>query len=151
MEATFYPGISVISTLGSIISHAYFVTGILPIRVAFPGLARCLLGPDITFSSLIDSLEANIIKRACVEARLEIANDLMPLILSVLSRFDVRQLPTHHIFQLTLGQVATYEFMTKSSAALSVLYSGISKQHQPFWKGIDINSLFSIYCADSFS
>ena len=46
-----HPGmdVSVISILGAIISHAYIVRGILPTRIAFPTLARFLLGPSISF------------------------------------------------------------------------------------------------------
>ena len=89
-----HPGmdVSVISILGAIISHA---TRILPIRIAFPTLARFLLGPSITVSSevlvdtFIDSLslyEASIMKRASAEAKEKqssFSSDLMLLVLSV--------------------------------------------------------------------
>ena len=121
-----HPGmdVSVISIIGAIISHAYIVTGILPIRIAFPTLARFLFGPSITVSSevlvdtFIDSLslyEASIMKRASAEAKEKqpsFSSDLMPLVISVFSRFGVRQLPTPLKFQHTLSQVATYEFFS---------------------------------------
>ena len=138
-----HPGmdVSVISILGAIISHAYLVTGILPVRIAFPTLARSVLGPTANVSSevlvdtFIDSLslyETSIMKRASAEAKdkqLSFSSDLMPLVLSVFSRFGVRQLPTPPRFQHTLSQVATYEFFSKPSAALSLLHSGIPEQH----------------------
>ena len=53
----------------------------------------------------------------------------------------MRQLPTPLKFQHTLSQVATYEFFSKLSAALSLLHLGIPEQHD----------LFTIYCAQTVS
>ena len=55
---------SSLPVLGAIMSHSYLVSGVLPIRMAFPSLARCLLGTvelsdDVLFSSLIDSLSVH--------------------------------------------------------------------------------------------
>ena len=160
-----YPGmdVSVISLLGAIISHAYIVTGILPIRLAFPSLACCLFGPSATVSpevlvdAFIDSLslyEANIMRRASEEAkedRSSFSADVMPLVLSVFSRFGVRQLPTPVRFRQMLTQVATYEFFSKPSAALSLIHSGVPEQHKPFWRGLGVDELFTVYCAQTVS
>ena len=54
-------------------------------------------------------------KRASAEAKEKqpsFSSDLMPLVISVFSRFGVRQLPTPLKFQHTLSQVATYEFFS---------------------------------------
>ena len=45
-------------------SHSYLVSGVLPIIMAFPSLARCLLGTvelsdDVLFLLLIDSLSVH--------------------------------------------------------------------------------------------
>jgi hypothetical protein len=75
----------------------------------------------------------------------------MPLVISVFSRFGVRQLPTPLKFQHTLSQVATYEFFSKPSATLSLLHSGIPEQHRPFWRELSVDDLFTIYCAQTVS
>ena len=92
---------SLISTMGSIISHAYVVAGILPVQIAFPSLSRCLLGSTVSVSSsilveaLIDSLsphEVIIVKKASDEAQQQFStfsSDVISGLLSVLSRFNV--------------------------------------------------------------
>lgn len=58
-----------LSTLGFIISHAYLVAGMLPIKIAFPSLASMLLPspgslPDeVSIQSFIDSL-------SCLDAKI---------------------------------------------------------------------------------
>ena len=44
-----HPGIdlSSLSVFGAIMSHAYLATGVLPVRIAFPTLAHCLLGATV--------------------------------------------------------------------------------------------------------
>jgi hypothetical protein len=89
--------------------------------------------------------------RASAEAKEKqpsFSSDLMPLVLSVFSRFGVRQLPTPLKFQHTLSQVA---FFSKPSAALSLLHSGIPEQHRPFWRELCVDDLFTIYCAQTVS
>ncbi len=36
--------IGTFSTIGTIISHSYLSCGVLPLRIAFPSLVRCILG-----------------------------------------------------------------------------------------------------------
>lgn len=160
-----HPGmdVEVMSILGAIISHAYIATGILPIRIAFPTLACCLLGANTEISSevliqtFIDSLslyDASVIKRACAEARAKqpvFSSDLMSLVLSVFSRYGVRQLPTPPQLQQTLSQVAAFEFISKPSAAISLLYSGVPDQHRPFWQELHADDFLTIYGAQTVS
>ena len=40
--------IETLPVVGKIISHGYLATGFLPLRIAFPSLARILLGPTVT-------------------------------------------------------------------------------------------------------
>ena len=155
--------VSILTTMGTIISHAYMVTGILPIRIAFPCLARCLLGmgtpfsPSVLIETFIDSLspyEGNIIKAACEEVTNgcpEFSSDVMPGLLSLLSRFNCRKLPVPQQFYQIIGQVANYEFLSKPSAALVMVNSGIPAQHKPYWDSISASDLFSVYQAQSVS
>ena len=151
--------VSTLATVGTIISHAYMVTGILPIRIAFPCLAQCLLGttvavpPSILVETLIDSLtpyEADIVKKAFEEVKHQLptfSTDIMTGLLSLLSRFNSRQLPTPLKFRQMVGQVASYEFLSKPSAALAVMNSGVPALYKPFWEGVGLNTLYLIYQA----
>ena len=69
---------SVLTTVGFVISQAYMVTGILPVRIAFPCLAHSLLGTSATipksiiveaFRDFISMHESNIVKRALEEVK----------------------------------------------------------------------------------
>ena len=58
---------SSLPVLGAIMSHSYLVSGVLPIRMAFPRLGTVELSDDVLFSSLIDSLsvhDAAVLKTA---------------------------------------------------------------------------------------
>lgn len=150
---------SVLSTLGAIVSHGYLVTGVLPVRIAFPCLAQCLLGqatiisPSILIETLLDSLspfEATIMNGAINEAKQNLSSfssDVMSVLVSVLSRFDIRHLPTPPKFKQVLTQIASYEFLAKPSVALAAMNSGVPKQHKPFWDGVIVDDLLSIYYA----
>ena len=150
---------SVLATLGFIISHAYLMTGLLPVRIAFPCLARSLLGisvsiPDaILVESFIDSIstyEASIIKKALTEAREQLptfSSQVLSGLMLLLSRFNCRQAPRPVGFRDALVKVATYEFLSKPTAALAIIHSGIPQQHHSFWDRVDVASLLSIYQA----
>ena len=136
---------------------------ILPIRIAFPTLAHCLLGPGVNVSSsvlvqtFLDSLsphDASIIKRATEEVLLQqpvFSKDLMPSLLSILSHFHIRALSEPPNFRHMICQIASYEFCSKPSAALAAMFSGIPKQHRVFWRKMDVNNLLSIYYAQTVS
>ena len=72
-------------------------------------------------------------------------------LLSLLSRFNSRQLPTPLKFEQMIGQVASYEFLSKPSAALVVMHSGVPSQYKPFWEQVSVSALYSIYQAQSAS
>ena len=68
---------SLLLTMGFVISHAYMVTGILPVRIAFPCLAHSLLGTSETvpesaiveaFQDSLSTHDSNIFKNALEEA-----------------------------------------------------------------------------------
>ena len=72
-------------------------------------------------------------------------------LLFVLSQFNIRQIPTPVKFKEMLTQVASYEFVSKPSAALSIMNAGAPVQHRPFWEGIGVYGLYEIYQAQSVS
>lgn len=155
--------VSMLSAMGCVISHAYLVTGLLPIQIAFPCLAQSLLGlsvfvpQSVLFDSLVDSIsnhEAGIIRQALGEINAGVALFSLPVksgLLSLLSRFNSRHLPTPQNFQKLIVNVAKYEFISKPAAALSLINRGIPVQHQPFWESMELPSLLSVYKAQSVS
>ena len=134
-----HPGmdISLLSTVGTIISHVYMVSAILPIRIAFPFLVWCLLGATTIVSSsilvtaFIVSLcphESSVVKKAIEEAKQQLptfSTNTLPALLSLLSRFNSRQVLTPQMFKYSIKQVAMHEFLIKPSAALDVMNSGV--------------------------
>ena len=152
---------SVLTAMGAIVSHAYLVAGVLPVRVAYPGLAKCLLGiasdipPWVLTEAFVDSLitphEAEVLKKALEEVKRELpvfSHDVMLDLLFVLSRFNIRQAVK---FKEMLTQVAPYEFVSKPSAALSIMNAGAPVQHRPFWEGLGVDGLYEIYQAQCLS
>ena len=93
---------SYLSTLGFVISHGFVVAGMLPTRIAFPCLARSLLGSDISFTdeilfdSFIDSISAydlSVVKKA----QLEVGQcpETRDGVIALFSRFNSWQLPAY--------------------------------------------------------
>ena len=70
-------------------------------------------------------------------------------LLSLLSHFNSRQIPTPKSIHQHVTNVATYEFLIKPAAALAVIHSGVPQQHRPFWNRMGIASLLSLYKAQS--
>ena len=152
---------SILTAMGAIVSHAYLVAGVLPIRVAYPGLAKCLLGNAsdilswVLTEAFVDSLtphEAEVLKKALEEVKCELpmfSHDIMLDLLIVLSGFNIRKVPPPVKFKEMLTQVALYEFVSKPSAALSIMNAGVPVQPRPFWEGIGVDGLYEIYQAQS--
>ena len=109
-----------------------------------------------TFIDSLSNYDSDVMRQAIKASQgqgqlREFSSDLMPQILSVLSRFGVRKLPSPTSFRNTVVEVATYEFLSKPSAALSVLHSGVPNLHKPFWRGLSVDDLFPVYCAQCVS
>ena len=147
---------------GAIMSHSYLVSGVLPIRVAFPTLAQCLLGAieisdDILFSSFIDSLsihDAAVLKSTFNEANAHATSFKMETsagLLELASRFGCRRIPTPVTLKGMFLQIAKYEFILKPAAAIAAINSGIPDNHASFWKGLGVQGIFRVYKAKSVS
>lgn len=143
---------SFLPIFGAIMSHSYLVSGVLPIRVAFPTLAQCLLGAiqvsdDILFSSFVDSLsihDAALLKSAFNEANAHATSFKMGTsagLLELASRFGCRRIHTPVL------QIAKYEFILKPAAAIAAINSGIPDNHASFWKGLGVQGIFRVYKA----
>lgn len=148
--------LNVFPILGKIISHGYFVSGMLPLRICCPTLLGMLLGTafDIPRSFLLDSLldfvsgsERNILRSALqVKVSSTFSDEVQSSVISILSQFGCRESPTPANLPELIMKVAKYEFSCKPIAAITMVHSGIPETHKQFWRelGIDgISSLFS--------
>lgn len=157
-----HPGVDMSSFLvfGAIVSHAYLVTGVLPVRVAFPTLAHCLIGsniriPDeVMLTSFMDSLsthDAAVLKTAFEEHSSEFTPQTRAGLISIFSRSGFREIPTPQALKSSVLRIAACEFVLKPSAAILEMNSGIPSQHRPFWEKVGIEGLLNLYKAKSVS
>ena len=161
-----HPGtdMAALKTLGCIVSHAYLVCGILPVKLAFPCLAQVLLPqrditiPDevylLTFLNSLSIHDQEVLRMAYAEIqekRGSFSESLMCGLQGVLSLYGCRQLPRpDNLRSLTL-QLAKFQFALQPSAAICAMRNGIAPQHLPFWKKMTLGKLYQIYCALSVS
>jgi hypothetical protein len=159
-----HPGtdFALLPLLGSIISHAYLVCGVLPTRIALPTLAgillrRCELPEEVILSSFIDSLSLHD-RQLLMDALAESKQDLPSFSSKVthglqflLGFYQCREIPRPNTIKRIVLQIATFEFKTKPSAAIAAMSSGIPPLHGAFWQTMSIGKFYSIYRSASVS
>ena len=149
---------SVLPTVGTIVSHGYLACGFIPVRIAFPSLAAILLGPMATiphhilvdtFVNSLSAFEAGKLKTAMQYAKQgnSFPADLEESLVAVFSRYGARRIPSSDTLEGMVIQASKYEFLIKPFAALSAMRSGIPQFHAAFWKDKSVLELFSIYDA----
>jgi len=146
--------ISLFPIIGRIISHGYLVAGVLPLRLALPTLATMLLGPTVTvpghilldsFLDYINSQERTILKNAIKFEKKESYPTALQDLMNILSGFGCRMLPTPSTLMQLIEQVARYEFLTKPSAGIALINSGIPESHKSFWSRRTVEDIKVIY------
>lgn len=145
---------SLLPVVGSIMSHAYLVSGFLPVRIALPCIISILCGPGATipqpilceaFLDYISATERALFKDALGTCTSAFTPDVQEKLLSTLSRFGCRQMPTPSNLKTCLLQVAQFEFCCKPAAAISLMHSGVPVTHTDFWHSRSIEGVSSIY------
>lgn len=147
MDMKIYP------ILGRILSHGYLVAGHLPVRIALPTLINMLLGPKNVSSQIlleafldyISDAERAVFKEALLNKGDRFPCSIQQTLLSILSRFGCRQLPTPMNLMSCIQHIAEYEFITRPAAAIFSVYSGIPISHQEFWIKQSVSSMSEIY------
>ena len=145
---------SSLPVLGKIISHGYLSSGHLPVRIAFPTLAAILLGPTTEVPSrlLIQAFHDYLspLDRSCIREAVKVqkfGSSLSEKLVSILSRFECRQMPSpSNLSQLVL-QIAQHEFISRPFAAITLMHSGIVPKHKSFWGCKSVVELNSLYVA----
>ena len=134
--------------LGTILSHGFLVTGMLPVRIAFPCLAAVVLGPMVSIpdSTYITSLadyvspyECSILKRAFSITVGSFPNDLCEDLLSLLSRLGCGEIPSPQNLRHLVVEVAKHEFIAKPLQVLYMMNSGVPAPHIDFWKCFSVD------------
>ena len=148
------------SVIGTALSHAYIIAGILPVRIAFPCLAVALLGPatvipdTLLYSSFLSSLsahDASIVEGALQMGNVDYSSSLQDELVSILASQGCRQIPNALNLRSLMVQAARYTLLIQPAAALSMLHSGVPKQHASFWATMSLKKLLSVYQALSVS
>lgn len=138
-------------TLAKILSHGYLVGGFLPTRIAFPVLAYILKGPSVTIpqnivlQSFCDYL--CVVDRDSISQALKsttFTDEVRNSIISVLSRYDCRDVPTPSNLSKLLFSIANHEFKIKPFAVLSLMNTGIPDGHRPFWDSVRVDELYAL-------
>ena len=141
-----------LQVLGKILSHGYISSGCLPIRIAFPTLVAILplQSGEVSDSLLVNTLlqtvsavEAIALKKALRAS--SFSADQQVQLMSILSRFGSRQLPTARGLRQQMIQVARFEFLVKPSAALNAISAGIPNSHSRFWHSMSVHAFYCIY------
>lgn len=147
--------IGIFRVLGTILSHGFLATGMLPVRIAFPVIAAVVLGPlvDIPDSTYISSLadnvslyEGTLLKRAFGVPVGTFPHDLSEGLLALLSRLGCREVPSPKNLRRVV-EVAKHEFIGKPLRVLYAMNSGVPVQHKDFWKRFSVDDLFALYKA----
>ena len=150
--------LSSLPTIGKILSHGYLCTGFLPVQISFPSLEAMLLGPNIDVESrvLVDSFLDYVsdVDRSVLHGAVQIAarssiSTFSPYVqeqlLTVLSNYGCRELPSPSNLSQLLANIARFIFLTTPMSASSMIYSGIPSQHQYFWQAKSPSDLHQFY------
>ena len=157
-----FPDISAssLATFGSIVSHAYLVAGILPIKISFPCLRGMLLQnsksmsipEEVVVKSFVDCLncyEASVVNRAAsvVEGGTTSAfpADIQDGLLDIYSRFSIREVPKPGNFLILVLNMAKFHFFRKPAAPISDMKSGIPELHLQFWNKVSVSEFYVLY------
>ena len=146
MDMAIYP------VLDTIISHGYISCGFLPIRLSFPTLLSCLKGPCVqmpdsllleSFLDYVSTLEGTRLHKALNSKKFN--DEEQSDIVSILSRFGCRVMPTATNLRQLLIQVAKHELLLAPVGALYALKSGVPVIHHTFWDQFSVSDLYKLY------
>lgn len=141
--------------IGRVLSHGYLVAEVLPLRIALPTLTALLLGPSVSvpaeilldaFMDFINNVERSTFKCALSHAKEgSFPPTLQEELMTTLSRFGCRLLPTPANLMNLIEQVARYEFLSKPAAGIAMINSGIPLSHKQFWSRKSPMDIVRIY------
>ena len=148
-----HPGIdfSTFPVLGKVLSHGYLATGIIPDKIALPALTHILLGSGVTvplnilmetFVDYISTAEQSLLRSALETTTSSFPTNILRQLITLLTRFGCRTIPTPSSLREMVRNVAVYEFCVKPLAAITLMNTGI---HNGFWSTKTPNDIQKIH------
>ena len=96
-----------------------------------------------------------MVNRAIVTKALAVhtfsGSDLSTKLVGILSRYGCHEMPSPQNISQLLQKVASFEFINRLFAAVTVMNGGIPPEHQSFWQRKSIQDLQRLYVALSVS
>lgn len=154
-----HPGtnMSIYPLLGTVLSHGFMSCGFMPIRIAFPVLARVLYGPSVDilehilvdcFADYLSTYENAAVSKALSLTKtapsLPFPSELSSTLVDILSRMGCHGLPNPNTLRQLILETARYEFLIKPLGALCSLQSGVPDIHRGFWDTFSIDELYKL-------
>ena len=147
--------ISLLHTLGRILSHGYLACGYLPVRIAFPTLAAILLGADviITADILLDTFREGLTPvdqsaiALAISSKAPFTQDLTSKLVDIFSRVDCLEMPTPSNVLKLCQRTASYLYIQRPCAAINEFRKGIPHKYHPFWSAKGVSGLYRLYIA----
>lgn len=146
---------NIIPTLGCILSHGYLVCGFLPVQISFPVLARILLTSNVedhyileAFQEYVGQQDSTILKESLQFTTQEnFPPDFCERLVTTLSRYGCRQLPTTLNIKKLILEVARFHILVQPSSVIYSMKEGIPASHLAFWRNFDVQKLHVLYMA----
>lgn len=148
---------NVLHILGTVLSHGYIACRFLPIHISFPVVAAILLGPNAVqlsdsmlckfFVRYLNYHDSSILKEAFDESleKKSFSQKVSSSVLSLLSSFGCRMVPSPANLKTLVTSVARHEFVVKPLGALYAMNGGIPVEHKAFWEKLTVKSLLHVY------
>lgn len=134
--------------LGRIASHGFVLTGYFPVGIAPASVIgifdyQSLSDVDLIYSFLSFLTEG---ERATVEKSMCIKVGVDDIIVDVLSRFNVREIPSNPSgFRSLFLRIAKCEFVTRPSVLMAAFKKGMLMSHQVLWNDLNAASIRALY------
>lgn len=135
--------------LGRIASHGFVLTGYFPVGIA-PASVISIFDPDAlnekgliySFLSFLTEGERAAAEKAIDKSKVSVDDTL----LDILSRYNVRQIPTSKSeFYSLFVRIAKCEFVTKPSVLMAAFKRGLENAHPALWKEMDAATTRALY------
>lgn len=135
--------------LGKVISHGYLVSGHLPIQISLPTLLTVLLGSQVeipckvlldAFRDYINPQERKYLREALSGEYFDVSS-----MINSFTRFGCRQVPTVSNLCSILVDVARFELIQKTAAAIATMNYGVPDDHKVFWQGLGVGGITQLY------
>ena len=135
--------------LGRLGSHGFVLTGYFPVEIASASLIG-IFNPDAlsdedliySFLSFLTEGERPAAEKAMEKSKVSVDD----ILVDILSRYNVRQIPTSRSeFHSLFVRIAKCQFVTKPSFLMVAFKRGLEKAHAAIWKAINASDIRALY------